>query len=239
MNDSIRNLFENLDPDSNYFDDLFPSLELGTQSNYFTLSEFSSLCTQSPNSKTILSYNIRSFNRNSDTFLASFDQISLPSVLILTETWFKPGTAQNIPGYTAYHTFRVDGRSGGVSVFVNDSISSYCIEELCISNSNIEICSVEVGIGGASWCLLGIYRPHSGTTENFMNQLNQIFHHNKLRNKKCIVIGDINIDLLKTNSAVDEFLAGMRSCHYVPIISKPTRFPPDESSPPSLMTTSG
>ena len=236
MTSSTNNLFNNLDPDENYFDELFPSISDSSQSPYFTISEFNSLCKDSDNKITILSYNIRSFNSNADNFFAGFDRKTLPAIIVLAETWFKPENAQSIPGYKAYHTFRLgERRSGGISIFVEESLYSRSIGELCISNPVIESCTIEIDIGGESWCLLGIYRPHSGTPENFLNSLEHMFSNNKLRNKKCMVLGDINIDLLKEDSEVDGFVAGMRSYHYVPIITKPTRFPPDDSQMPSLL----
>ena len=226
MNDHL-NIIDNIDPDENYFDHIFPSINASEQSKYFTSSQFNSLCLQYPNSITILNFNIRSFTKNSNLLFASFDPNFIPEILVLTETWFTDNNIQNIPGYNSYHTLRIGRSSGGVSIYVKDSFISSKIVELCISNLSIELCAVEVVIGGESWCLLGIYRPHSDSPENFTYMIEQILQNNKLRNKNCIILGDINLNLLLENSAVDEFVATMRSHHYIPTITKPTWFPPN------------
>ena len=67
---------DNLDPDSNYFDDLFPSLNNSAQqSKYYTISDFNHNFQLNSNSLTILSYNIRSYMQNSDVFLAILGKI--------------------------------------------------------------------------------------------------------------------------------------------------------------------
>ena len=72
----------------------------------------------------------------------------------------------------------------------------------------VYICAVEVVIGGGSWCLTGIYRPHADSPENFTYMIEQILENNKLRNINCIILGEINF--LLENSVVDEFVATMR-----------------------------
>ena len=235
MNENFNRMNQDIDPDENYFDNLFPFINSTEQSKYVTLSEFNSFNNPSSKFLTILSFNIRSFNANSNLFFAQFDQFFLPEVLIFSETWFTEDNIQEIPGYNSYHTLRVGSRSGGVSVYIKDCYLSSKIETLCVSNSIIELCSVDVVIGGVNWCLLGIYRPHSETPETFTSFLEEILQSVTLRNKNCIVLGDININLLLNNSVVDAFTASMRSYHYIPIITKPTRFSPDDSCVPSLI----
>ena len=236
MSENINGFLNRIDPDENYFDELFPSINESGHSKYFTISEFSSLCSNSQNSITILNYNIRSFNCNSNSFFASFDFSTLPKIFVLTETWFNAGNVQDIPGYMCYHTFRGGGsRSGGVSVFVSVDLLSSRICDLCFSNITIETIAVEVSMGGSNWCLLGVYRPHSDTPLNFTQSMENILSSDKLQNKKCIVMGDLNIDLLLENSVVDGFMATMRSSHYVPVITKPTRFSSDDRHVPSLL----
>ena len=181
-----------------------------------------------------MSYNIRSYCANSDSFFCFFDQGNLPEFLIFTETWFTEFNIKNIPGYLAYHTIRKEGRSGGVSIYVRDTISSFKVEEISLSDVSIELCSVKISLNGDAWYLLGIYRPHSDTIQNFQLSLDSVLNSPLLHNKNCIILGDFNINLLSNDLNVQNFITNMHSYHFIPVITKPTRFP-DNSSNPSLI----
>ena len=161
---------------------------------------------------------------------------SLPEIIILTETWFKIETIQNIDGYTSYHTVRDLGRSGGVSIFVKNSIESTQIDELCISNSTIEICTIKFKINNVTDILYAIYRPHSDTIDNFILSLNEILDRNINGNfNDKILLGDLNIDLGRNCPLVENFINFMHTYHFFPLITNPTRYPPQNNSPPSIL----
>ena len=82
---------------------------------------------------------------------------------------------------------------------------------------------------------MGIYRPHSGTIENFCQELDFLLQNSLLRNKRCIVTGDFNICLMKNNSNSNRLNDLMRSIHYFQTITQPTRYPPQENQSPSLI----
>ena len=91
--------FENLDPDLNYYNALSPS---GRQSQYFSVSQFNALISDSLNSITMINFNIRSFYANSDDFFCLFDDGNMPQIYILTETWFSNENAWNLEGYNMH-----------------------------------------------------------------------------------------------------------------------------------------
>ena len=92
-------------------------------------------------------------------FSVFFYQGNLPEFLIFTETWFTEFNIKNIPGYLAYHTIRKEGRSGSVSICVRDTISSFKVEEISLSDMSIELCSVKITLNDDAGYLLRIYRP--------------------------------------------------------------------------------
>ena len=168
--------------------------------------EYNNLCKNDSSHFKIYSQNIRSFNTNADSFFCTFNNVQdYPDVFILSETWFKESNVQDIPGFKSFHTVRSVGRSGGVSTYVKNSHVSKPILELYISNQTIELSTIQVISGKINLFILGIYRPHSDSIENFTSYLNNILNHNFPRNKTCIVIGDFNINLLLNNSDVDNF----------------------------------
>ena len=116
--------------------------------------------------------------------------------MVFSETWFSEDSKAEIPEYDSYHTIRTERQSGGVSVYVSDLFISSAVEELCYANVDIEVCSVKIVSNDDSVYIIGIYRPHSGTIENFSNELIQILTNQLLKNKKCCLIGDFNINLL-------------------------------------------
>ena len=180
--------------------------------------------------------NVRSFNRNFDTLYSIFPNDNLPSVFCLTETHFTPYTLQNISGYDSFHTLRyTDTASGGISIFVNDNLNGKKIDSLSYSNETIEICAVEFNFGKQNVIILGIHRPHSDSIENFTGLFSDILNSKLLKNNFCIVMGDLNICLLKPNNPNLNFSNLLFSNHFNPLITKATRFPQIEGEQPSCL----
>ena len=224
-----------VDPDTNYFNTLYDSLSGPRQSNYITIDDYNVSCTNDRSSFKIMTYNVRSFRANFNTMFSMFqNDDSFPEVLVLSETWFNEGTCQNIRGYLAYHITRT-GRSGGVSIYVKQRFESVWIRELSYANESIEVCVVKVLVAGTNYFLLGIYRPHSGSIDAFISSLNDILNSALLRNAKCVLLGDFNINLLSDNDEINNFLCTMFSYHYLLLVTKPTRFPTITSHRPSLI----
>ena len=223
MSNFAESMIDDLDPDQNYFDDVFSGTDYCNESKYFTLSEFNKLVRQEPNYITLVSSNIRSFNANSDSFLSGFEDNFMPDLFVLSETWFNESNVCDIKGYSSHHTFREVGRSGGVSIFYGDHIAARKVDELSYSNMSIEVCTAEVSMGGEVWFVVGVYRPHSDTSLNFDMELNNILSHPVLGGKSCIVMGDFNIDLMNPHNDGLHFVNNMNSKHFINTITKPTR----------------
>ena len=220
MFDSFLNLSE-IDPDDNHFE----IFDRNVSSPYLTISEYNSHEMHQNSSLIFYNFNIRSFNANSVSFLSTFESVSrLPQVLVLSETWFRD-VGEDLEGYYGYHTIRnASNRAGGVSVYVKSNISSKILQNLSFCNTTIEICTVEIKQHGLNIFVLGIYRPHSDSIENFSDSLRDILENDTLRNKHLVILGDININLLNENSSTNYFINFMRSHYLIPIIQNPTRF---------------
>ena len=70
-----------------------------------------------------------------------------------------------------------------------------------------------------------IYRAPDSNTKRFLESTTQITEKINLENKKCYLLGDFNINLLRANDSVisGEFLDIIYSPFFQPLISKPTR----------------
>ena len=229
----VNDIFNDVDPDNNY--ELFMHSNAG-RCSYLSLDHYLEKLS-SNNSVSIVNYNLRSFNRNFESFFACFDGTKEPSILNLTETRFSSSNVSNIFGYEGHHTIRDRASpSGGISIYVKKKFRSKKIYDLSYSNDTIEVCTVEVSVSNSlTLIMIGIYRPHSDSISNFSDHLNDFLDKPFLRNKKCIILGDLNICLLKQNQNIFEFSNLLFTHHYLPIITKPTRFSPVSGEAPSLL----
>ena len=110
----------NSDPEIEYLNDFQQSVHC----NNLSFLEFTDLFKNSDQCMlNILNYNVRSFECNKSHFLPLIEKAS-PSIFISTETWLNDSYLPNIDGYDSYHTVRNDRQSGGVSIFVNESLNS-------------------------------------------------------------------------------------------------------------------
>lgn len=97
----------------------------------------------------------------------------------------------HIPNYNVYFNNR-DSGDGGVALYIHDSIQTTEIHNECIQNINF----LMIRINKLKFNLGVIYKKPT-VTNNTFNE----FMRNKLsRNKKTIIIGDTNINLLKQNT---------------------------------------
>ena len=221
-----------IDPDENYFQN-FDSSE--DSSKYYSVSDFNSHFSSHKNDLKLASFNIRSFNANFDYFNSIFRDNNSPDCLILTETWFPPSRSCELESFQSFHVQRPpNGKGGGVSIYVNDNISASRVESMSYCSTYIEILTVKLKINTSILYVIGIYRPHSNVNE-FLLELERNLDNDFLTSNKCVIMGDLNIDLLSSNPRTLDLFELMQSHHFLPVICKPTRFPTIESHNPSLL----
>ena len=107
---------------------------------------------------------------------------------------------------------------------MRQKLVSELVEDIWVVNDTIELCTVKIYLGGFNIYVLSIYRPHVYTITHFTETIVNILSHNRLRNTDCVVIGDLNTNLLENSSEIVDFKGAMVSFHYLPLISKPTFF---------------
>ena len=230
MTDSNDNFDENINPDSNYH--LFTQ-NTNSICRYMSINEYNASLNFN-NYFSILSYNIRSFDKNFDSFSCGLSPQSMPDILCLSETWFSRNITSEIPGYSGYHVTR-DGRSGGISLFTKKKFDSRFLRDLSYSSPTIEVCTVEISIQQSVFVIIGIYRPHSDSINNFNFHLDSFLNNSLLRNKTCILLGDLNICLLKDDPAILEYSNLLYSHNYFCPINKPTHFSSVDGVAPTLL----
>ncbi len=176
--------------------------------------------------------NARSLTKNFDNITAFLNSLSTtPDIIAITETWLTSSNTYlyQLPGYLSFHITRDHKLHGGISVFISNHLESEQLHEITFINENIEINTVKITTNLTSYILCTIYRPHSKHTnvEEFTNTLYTILQNDIIKNKKVIITGDLNINLLEhtTHQQTNNFLATLQSINFIPHISRPTRFP--------------
>jgi hypothetical protein len=236
MNDK----FTDLDPDCNYFNNLYSSVDQQYQSDDYSVEAFNSKFQNKENSNiSLINFNIRSFNKNIDNFTAVLNSLCfVPDDIVLTETWLTNDNKiyANIDNYKSFHTIRESGRSGGVSIFYKSCIDVEFVDSLSVCNKTIETCTVKIKLNKEILIIVGIYRPHSDSIENFSFVLNRLLESRYLLKSKVCLAGDFNVNILDDESDANiSFVNTLQSLHYMPLITKPTRFPPNDNCEPSLL----
>ena len=108
---------------------------------------------------------------------------------------------------------------------------------IILARSVIESCVVDVAQGSESYIIFGLYRPHGDFIDEFLLRLTDMLHHARVSGKRTVILGDFNINLLDQDSGrVNRFTAELYSLYFIPVITKPTRFPPSGiNSEPSAL----
>ena len=229
--------FGHIDPEAN----LFISADT---CKYYTVDDYTSSFSD-PNQYSLLNQNMQSFHAKKDqfeAFMAAVNQ-SFHSI-VLTETWNKSNnlTLCNLEGYDSVHTYRTlpcpsrGGPGGGISVFAKSALYKLKkIDELSLCNPTIETCVAQLFHkelkDTVGHFIVGVYRPHTDSIENFTDSLQQILAHAILQNKTIILTGDFNINITGTrNTPIQNYLSLLNSLNFIPVVTKPTRFPSDNRS---------
>ena len=168
---------------------------------------------------------------NSDKF--SFDFIGI------SEVFKTDGDSRiRLPGYhPLVSCCREDGPRGGVGLFIKENINFHIRNDINVFLPHIfESIFLEVRNGTGKNTVIGvIYRPNTepyADMDIFENTLCEIMNIIQKEHKHCIVMGDMNIDLLKfeTYKKTDNYLDNIFSNGFLPVIVKPTRITPSSAT---------
>ena len=225
---TIQSLLDNIsgegqNNENNYIFDL-------THSQYFTPSEF--LTSKfSKESFSMFHINIASLSCHIDDLKTLLSILDHPfDIIAVSETKIKEDqehvTNFSIPGYEFKHT-PTKSDFGGVGIFYKNTLDFIVRDDLSKSIFNIsESLFLEISSEKSKNFLIGcIYRHHT-PIESFQRN----FFENSLikisnEKKKVALLGDFNIDLLKTDSddKTSEFYNFLSGFGFRPLILQPTR----------------
>lgn len=183
------------------------------------------------NSLKIIHLNIRSLNKNIDNLKQLLSVLNMNfDVIVLSEIW-----AYNLDFYTKYldgfsffYAKPLNSNIGGVGIFVKSFISVIERADIVFNNSaNIHVESkwLEISVNNEKFLIGGLYRHPNNVIKLFTDELEHLLTRLKDKNMPVILVGDLNIDLLKfnDNKDVNDYLNMIISTGLKPYIVSPTR----------------
>ena len=145
-----------------------------------------------------------------------------------------------LPGYHPIENKNRDtnnGKRGGVGLYVKQSINYKIREDLTIFIPHvIESVVIETIEKNKKSKIVGVfYRPNTAPRadlQTFMTNFDNIMSIINHENKSAVIMGDMNINLLKyeNHSKTHEFIENLYSHRFIPQITKPTRVTPTSAT---------
>ena len=182
-----------------------------TNYDYFEPNQFQNNANELCNAITYLHLNCRGLSSNWESFQEllcdlhtetfAFDLIGLSEVFNCDND-----SRLLLPGYHKLITRnREDGTRGGVGLFTKDNIVFKIRHDLGVFIPHvIESLFVEIGTGSSKRTLVGVmYRPNTAPKADidiFSSTMSDILSLINIENKYGVIMGDMNIDLLKFES---------------------------------------
>ena len=140
-----------------------------------------------------------------------------PSIIALTETWFKNNDDVNLHCLEGYHkpftSIRSEQRGGGVAIYV----SEYLQAELLHRDEDFESVSVKVANKKSKIIVSCFYCQPSRNKNNYLNQIEEVLERNG--DLPQLVAGDFNIDLLLDELVLRKKLENIMAAHCLSLIN--------------------
>jgi exonuclease III len=145
-------------------------------------------------------------------------------IIVITETWVKDDKEfeyLNIPDYHCEYYVRNGRRGGGVAVYILNVCNYQILKYDCFSEA--ESVFIEIKHEVNNIILGAIYRPPDTCINTFNQELDNFVSQIQIDKKKCILIGDVNINILDVNKSL-EYTNVMEGNGFMPYIQDiPTR----------------
>jgi hypothetical protein len=175
---------------------------------------------------TILHLNIRSLNSNWDELkVALKNQLGKINVLILSEVSLQITETllayYSLDGYNLHYNVRTHGRGGGLFMYVMNDI------RVDTRKSNFRLfeaidCTLTLSDRRTKIDILAIYRPPDLSKCNFVLELESYLENSKTDN--CVVIGDVNLNLLdEEDNTVQNYENALSAHGFIKCIKGATR----------------
>ena len=136
------------------------------------------------------------------------------------ETWITSQVdicSLQISGYNIITDNRTFSTGGGVALYLKSSFEYYLRNDLKIAGiENIWLDTQDLIIGV-------IYNSPSGSQRDFIDEFENVLHSVFLSKRKCLILGDFNINTLVKSTTAKEYLNLILSEGFNPLILEATR----------------
>ena len=200
-----------------------PDLNLQSFNDHgiFTLEELNELSNVVKPHLSALHLNIRSLCKHIGELHNLLDSIPFEFHLIAcSETWITPQVdpeSIKIAGYNLLTDNRNFSNGGGVALYLKSNINYMLRDDLKIDDiENIWVDTQDLLIGV-------IYNPPNRSQREFLDEFEQVLHTIFLSKRKCLILGDFNINTLVKSTIAKEYLNLVHSEGFNPLIFEATR----------------
>ena len=186
-------------------------------------------------SLSIFHNNVRSLKRNLENLKVQLlDQLDFHfNIIGITETKITNSSELNfktqIPGYE-FEYVPTPLASGGVGMYIDNTLE-YIVLEKC-ANDAFQALWIEIINCNKKNIICGIIYCQHNDPNRFMNYLDETVEKFSLTGKSLCVMGDFNVDLLKSDTCnyAQNFLLSCHSYSLLPSIDKPSRIYNDSAT---------
>ena len=98
-----------------------------------------------------------------------------------------------VPGYTSPYRLDINSKSGGLLVYVKETIPSKELKQLAIPK-NMQILTLEINLRKSKWLIIPIYRPPSTPENEFIDHMNKIIEFYSHKYDNILTLGDFNME---------------------------------------------
>ena len=176
----------------------------------------------------IIHQNVQSLGNSIDSVNNMLENNSSCKLLCITEHWKSPEELKMlaIKNFNMVNAFcRGHGEHGGSAIYVHKSVKCKPrnkLNQLSIKNS-FECAAVECTFGKDQLLVMSVYRPPLGSIDIFFNCLEKVLLDVFVENKKIVMTGDFNIEMIKNNENKTNLLSLMSSFNIVSTVFENTR----------------
>ena len=104
----------------------------------------------------------------------------------------------HLPGYSLPYRYDKSAKSGGLLVYVKETIPSKSLHEFTITN-DIQVIPIEINFRKSKWLLLPIYRPPDTSENLFVDKISSLIDFYSDKYDNIVTLGDFNMEITNEN----------------------------------------
>ena len=165
-----------------------------SQDNLDWFEKIKQLKQKNPNNLTCSYLNINSIRNKFHNFFDMIDQNI--DIICLAETKLDnsfPASNFRMPGYTSPFRLDINSRSGGLLVYIKETIPSKELKQFIIPK-DLQILPIEINLRKSKWLIIPTYRPPSTPENYFLDHMNKVIEYYSHKYENILTLGDYNME---------------------------------------------